>query len=128
MDDNHQPQHAAEETRSLDLKLSNKVYDTLKFWAQVGLPAAGTLYFTLSTIWGLPAAEQVVGSIVAFDAFLGVVLGFSSASYKDKTEGKMIGFVDVQTNGEEKRFVLNFPGDPMDIVKHDKVTFKVRNV
>ncbi len=61
--------------------MSNKVYDVLKFIAQILLPALGTLYFALAGIWGFPYAEQVVGTITAVDTFLGVVLGISSANY-----------------------------------------------
>lgn len=63
------------------MKISNKVYDVLKWIAQYLLPALGTLYFALSTIWGFPYGEQVVGTITAVDAFLGAILGLSSATY-----------------------------------------------
>lgn len=66
--------------------MSNKVYDILKYIAQIVLPAAGTLYFALAGIWGLPHGEQIVGTIAAIDTFLGVVLGISSANYKKKGE------------------------------------------
>lgn len=66
--------------------MSNKTYDALKFVAQIVLPATGTLYFALSQIWGLPYGEQIVGTITAIDAFLGALLGISSANYKK--EGK----------------------------------------
>lgn len=64
---------------------SNKTYDILKFVAQIVLPAIGTLYFALASIWGLPYGEQIVGTITAIDAFLGALLGVSTAQYnKDK--------------------------------------------
>ncbi len=63
------------------MKFSNKVYDVLKWIAQLLLPAAGALYFALASIWELPFGEQIVGSITAVDAFLGVILGISSVSY-----------------------------------------------
>ena len=63
------------------MKLSNKVYDVLKWIAMYLLPAAGTLYFALSGIWELPYGEEVVGTITAVDTFLGVILGISSATY-----------------------------------------------
>lgn len=69
------------------MKLSNSQYDLLKWIAQIFLPALGTLYFALAKIWGLPDAEQVVGTITAIDTFLGVLLGISSdAYYKDKLQ------------------------------------------
>lgn len=61
--------------------MSSKVYDVLKFLAQIVLPALGTLYFALASIWGFPYAEQVVGTITAIDTFLGVILGISSTRY-----------------------------------------------
>ena len=68
------------------MKLSNKVYDALKWIAMYLLPAVGTLYFALSGIWGFPCGEQVVGTITAVDTFLGVILGISTATY-NKREG-----------------------------------------
>lgn len=62
--------------------MSNRMYDILKYIAQIVLPALGTLYFALSTIWGLPYGEQVVGTITAIDAFMGALLGISTAQWK----------------------------------------------
>lgn len=61
--------------------MSNKTYDILKWIAQLFLPALGTLYFALASIWGLPYGEQIVGTITAIDAFLGAILGISTAKY-----------------------------------------------
>lgn len=63
------------------MKLSNQVYDILKYVAQIVLPALGTLYFALSGIWGFPLGEQIVGTITAVDAFLGALLKLSSNAY-----------------------------------------------
>lgn len=68
------------------MKLSNKLYDVLKFIAQIALPATATLYFTLAGIWGFPYAEEIVGTITAIDTCLGVLLGVSSAKYKKDSE------------------------------------------
>ena len=68
------------------MKLSNKVYDILKYIAQYVLPAIVTLYFALASIWGMPYGEQIVGTITAVDAFLGVILGISTANYKKEND------------------------------------------
>lgn len=70
------------------MKISNKVYDVLKWIAQYLLPAIGTLYFALAGIWNLPYGEQVVGTITAIDTFLGVVLGIASNTYNKKELNK----------------------------------------
>ena len=64
------------------MKLSNELYDDLKFVAQILLPALGTLYFAIAQIWGLPYAEQIVGTVTAVDAFLGAILGISTHNYR----------------------------------------------
>ena len=63
------------------MKLNNKWYDVLKWIAMYFLPGLGTLYFALSSIWGLPYGEQIVGTITAVDAFLGMLLGISTVNY-----------------------------------------------
>lgn len=63
------------------MQMSNARYDFLKWIAQYFLPAVGTLYFTIASIWGLPYVEEVIGTITAIDAFLGVALGVSTHQY-----------------------------------------------
>lgn len=63
------------------MKLSNDTYDVLKWVAQVLIPSLGTLIFAIANIWGLPYGEQIVGTLTAVDAFLGVCLGISSDNY-----------------------------------------------
>ena len=72
--------------------LSNSNYDFLKWVAQILLTAFATLYFALAQIWGLPYAEQVVGTITAIDAFLGALLGISTHYYNkvEKEDGGTI--------------------------------------
>lgn len=70
--------------------MSNKVYDILKYIAQIVLPALATLYFALAGIWGFPYGEEIVGTIAAVDTFLGVLLGISTMQYNKKA-GDNIG-------------------------------------
>ena len=104
--------------------MSNRVYDVLKYIAQIVLPALGTLYFTLAGIWNLPAAEQVVGTIVAVDTFLGVVLKLSSVAYA-KSEKRFDGSIHVQETPEKKLFSLELKSDPNEIDHKDQLLFKV---
>lgn len=67
------------------MKMSNKVYDVLKWFAMIVLPAIAALYSALAGIWGFPYGEQIVGTIVAVDTFLGAVLQISNANYKKTT-------------------------------------------
>lgn len=66
------------------MNLSNKTFNQLKWVAMYLLPAIGTLYFTIASIWHLPYAEQVVGTITALDTFLAIILGISTNLYNKK--------------------------------------------
>lgn len=61
--------------------MDNRVYDILKFVAQIVLPALGTLVFAVFSLWNIPYSTEVVGTITAIDAFLGAVLQISSKIY-----------------------------------------------
>jgi hypothetical protein len=106
---------------------SNLVYDILKRTSQVVLPAIGALYFALSQIWGLPNGEQVVGTIIALDAFLGITLNISSTAY-NKSDERFDGTIDIFEDENTKQFVLNVDGDPYDIENKDEIVLKVKTL
>lgn len=71
------------------MQFSDKSYNLIKWIAQLVLPAAGTLYFALSQIWGFPYGEEIVGTITAIDVFLGALIGISTVQYnKSVSDGK----------------------------------------
>lgn len=105
--------------------LNGKVYDYTKFLAQVFLPALGTLYFALAGIWGLPSAQEVMGTILAVDAFLGVLLGLSQLQYS-KSDAKYDGVMEIIPREDgSKTFSLGLNDDPHALIGKESVTFKV---
>lgn len=104
------------------MTFNEKTYNALKWIALYLLPALGTLYFALSGIWGLPYGEQVVGTITAFDTFLGVLLGISSANY----EGD--GTLKIDANNPDKdiyNLELNIPVE--ELANKNTIVFKVNS-
>lgn len=67
------------------MKLSNKLYDTLKWLCIVVSPAVCTLLVTLNSLWewNLPI-EAITGTITGVTTFVGVIIGISSITYKEK--------------------------------------------
>ena len=63
------------------MKMSNKVYDVMKWLTVIVLPAIATLYTVLADSWNLPYAEQMPTTITAISAFLGACLMISSHNY-----------------------------------------------
>lgn len=68
------------------MKLSNELYDKLKWVAMILLPALSVLYLALAGLWNLPYPEQISGTIMAIDAFLGAILGISTKNYNKEIE------------------------------------------
>jgi hypothetical protein len=83
MTDDYVPEHAAE-SKPL---MSDALYEKLRFLAVILLPALGALYFGVAQIWGLPKAEEVVGTLVVVDTFLGALLGFARQKYENSDVG-----------------------------------------
>lgn len=75
------------------MKLTNNVYDILKFIATVGLPAFTTLVGTIGTQLGYEMTTVIV-ILTALDTFLGTLLGLSGVSY---TQAKQASAQTVNT-------------------------------
>lgn len=104
--------------------MKNKHYDILKWTAQYLLPATGTLYFALSSIWGLPHGEQVVGTIAALTTFLGVILGISSAQYAKVDDDGTLQ-IDGGTSSEKDIYRINLTTGFDELKTKDKIKLKV---
>jgi len=105
--------------------LGDKAYAIAKSAALIWLPAVATLYTALGGIWGFPNVQQVVGTIVAVDTFLGIVLKISTTNYNN-SDAPYDGNLNVHTdeNGNKKvDLVLN--DDPYGIDQKANVNFKV---
>lgn len=96
---------------------SPKTYDRLKFIAQIALPLLGTLVFALGGIWNFEYTVQVVGSITAFDLFLGGILQLSSNVYY-KSESNFDGELKmVSTEDGSEKVLFDVKTDPEMAIK-----------
>lgn len=109
-----------------DHLMSDSFYKWCKFTAQIGLPTLGTLYFTLAQIWGLPAAEEVSGTVLAVDTALGALLHFGEKSYDESGE-KFDGTLLIKNAQGQAlpHLALSEIKDPSIIAGKDQVTFRV---
>lgn len=72
------------------MKVSNKTYDFLNALVRYILPAAGTLYFTLSELWGFPNSAEVVGTIAVVATFGGLIIALARNNWKEPTDGTLL--------------------------------------
>jgi hypothetical protein len=105
--------------------INNKIYNIIKWIVVYFLPAIGTLYFSISQIWGLPNAEQVLGTITSLTIFLSMIIGFSNSAFKKSgsgTDGTML--VDT-TNPDKDIYLLQLNKEAMNLAEKDIISFKV---
>ena len=65
----------------MKFQMGSDTYDFLKYMAQIVVPALATLLMALSKIWGIPYGEEISGTLMAIDVFLGALLKVSSDNY-----------------------------------------------
>lgn len=104
---------------------NSKVYDSLKWVALIGLPAFSAAYFSLSDIWNLPYAFEVVGTATVLDTLLGTILGISNHNYK-KNDSRFDGSVMVDTSNPNKDVLtINFKQPAEELTELDSVELKI---
>lgn len=63
------------------MKLSDTLYNWLKWITLICIPALATFYVALSGVWGWPYADEVAKTATAACTLLGALLGISTATY-----------------------------------------------
>ena len=66
------------------LKMKNEVFDVLKWWCMLFLPALAVLVKTICSIWSLPLGNEISTTIMALNAFLAAILGISTIQYRNE--------------------------------------------
>lgn len=107
-------------------QLSGPVYEKMKWFVQLVLPALITLYFTIDQILGLPHTDEVMGIMAAITTFLGVLLRISTGNFQ-KDDSRFVGetYLAITEDDDLKR-VFNITNDNIDPTKKE-LTFKVVN-
>jgi uncharacterized membrane protein len=107
--------------------MTNKWYNFLKFVALILLPGLGTLYVGLAGLWNLPKVDEVTGTVVVVDTFLGLLVRYFAQKYANSDE-KYDGVIDIEYP-EDGVPVANLNlteiEDPLDVVHKDELLFKV---
>lgn len=67
--------------------LSDKAYNILKWQVLVFIPAFTTFYGVVANTLGIPCTDIVLTILIAFDTFLGSLIGVSTVNY-NKGENK----------------------------------------
>lgn len=106
----------------MKLALNNLTYDVLNRIVKYVIPAIGTAYFTIAQIWNLPYGEEVVGTLIAISALLGVVLAVSNKNYEPHKDG---GIDILMVDGLPQDLRFSFEDDPTKLHEGDLLTLEV---
>lgn len=68
--------------------MSNKTYDLLKNLCLVVIPFFAFIS-TLCGIWNVPYTEQITGTLVALETFLGALVKIANTQYNAKKEAEL---------------------------------------
>lgn len=68
------------------MKMSNNVYNTLKWICTILMPALITLYSVIGATLGIPYTQAVLTISAAVNACLGTCLGISTYNYHKEQE------------------------------------------
>lgn len=67
-------------------KISDRLYDILKWVTLVCIPAFTTAYVGLAAIWGWPYADEVAKTSAVVCVLLGSLLGISTIAYNQEKQ------------------------------------------
>ena len=68
----------------MTIKMKSELFDCLKWFVMVVIPAATTAYVGLASIWHWPFADEIAKTSAVLCAFLGALLGISNLQYKQE--------------------------------------------
>lgn len=67
---------------------NDKIYNVFKWIAMVFLPAFTTFYGVIGATCNIPHTQEVLTIMVAFDTFLGALLGIGTSQYLKNKENE----------------------------------------
>ena len=68
------------------MKLQNKTYDFLKWFALAAIPAIEGFWLTVGKVWGFPYLTEIGTTIAAVGLLIAALIGVSSKNYNADKE------------------------------------------
>lgn len=76
------------------MKLSNKMYDFLKWFALTAIPAFEVFWLTVGKVWNFPYLTEVGATIAAVGVLIAALLGVSSYNHNKPYQIDIDGYID----------------------------------
>lgn len=82
------------------MKLSNRMYDFLKWLALTAIPGLEIFWLTIGKVWGLPYVTEIGTTIAAVGLFIATLIGVSTVQYR-----RNLAEVDTE-DGDENQLMM----------------------
>lgn len=116
------------ETSERDYLLSHKMYELLKVFVGLIIPAVITFVSTVGGIWGISSiATAIAATLGALSLLLGVIIKIGDVTY-NASESKFDGRFWVDHTDQGMTVTPQFKADLPDLAKQGTVTLKVEEV
>lgn len=102
------------------------IYDLMKKFVQIILPAFSALYLGLAQLWEWPEPEKVVGTVALITTFLGICLTISASRYSQSDAGTVGDFVVMEDGGGAAGYRLALNAEPEAMADQERITFRVQ--
>lgn len=73
------------------MRMSNELYDILKWLCLIVMPRGAYGYSALSKVWGLPYGTEIPETINIIAFVIGCCIGVSTLNYNKEKEGEVDG-------------------------------------
>ena len=85
------------------MKLSNRIYDILKYVCTIGIGALSTFLGTVLPVFGVPdnIIKNILTVLGATALLIGTLIGISNAQYKKFEAGRREGIITVLNTEDE---------------------------
>lgn len=66
--------------------MSNRTYNIIKYTALCAIPAIGAIVYGIAAVWGFACSEQILGTTLLIDTFVGALVSKLAYDYKKAEE------------------------------------------
>ena len=82
------------------MKLNDRLYEALKWLALIAFPAVAWFYGVLANTWGLPYGDEIVSTLNAIGALIGILIGVSTYQYRKRLSSDNMHEITVEEKHE----------------------------
>lgn len=85
------------------MKISDKLYNFLKWFALIAVPAFQGFWLTIGKTWGFPYLTEIGATIAAVGLLIAALIGVSTAEYNKPAEVDVTGLEYLEDGDDDEQ-------------------------